>query len=246
MTGPARGLRGSVPSGSMAGMVVVSLTSIPPRFATLGPTLESLLAQRPAPDEVLLCLPRHYRRFPEPVVPPPLPAGVRLVRSEDDPGPVLKLLPALREVGGAGHDLVVCDDDWLYGPGWLAALLGARRPGVAVAGSSFPVRRLKRQGPPIAQGFAGLLLNAGMFDEALFHPPPEAWSVDDVWISGQLARRGVPLVEAPAARRAITPRSALDALQDAALDGLNRAAANRACADWLHDRHGIWPPLERR
>ncbi|EPX76335.1 hypothetical protein [Salipiger mucosus] len=226
-------------------MAIVSLTSIPPRFAALGSTLESLLAQRPAPEAVLLCLPRGYRRFPGPVTPPKLPEGVRLVWSDVDHGPALKLLPALRAVPDPASEIAICDDDWLYGPGWLSALKAARRPGVAVAGSTWEVRRLKRQGGSVVQGFAGVLLRAGMFDAQVLCPPPEAWAVDDIWISGQLARRGVGIVEAPAARAAITPRDSPGALQGARVDGRSRAAANAACTELLYDWYGIWPPLDR-
>ena len=44
--------------------VVVSLSSIPPRFDNLRPTLDSLLAQDRPADAALLWVPRAYRRFP--------------------------------------------------------------------------------------------------------------------------------------------------------------------------------------
>ena len=43
-------------------MYAVALTSIPPRLPRLGPVLASLLAQTPAPERVLLCLPERWAR----------------------------------------------------------------------------------------------------------------------------------------------------------------------------------------
>lgn len=216
-------------------MRVVSLTTIPPRVATLAPTLETLVAQ--GADAVVLCLPRLFRRFPGPVEPPSLPAGVTLLRC-DDHGPATKLLPALRAWPRA--HVTVCDDDCLYAPGWLDAL--TPRGAEAVAGSVWSVTRLRRQGredgADVAQGFAGLTVTAAMFDDAPFAIPPEAWAVDDLWISGQLARRGVPIRPAPEARARVTPRGTLPG----ALQHDGRAEANAACADWLHRAYGIWPP----
>ena len=42
-------------------MYAIALTSSPPRLARLGPVLEALLAQEPAPERVLLCLPEAWR-----------------------------------------------------------------------------------------------------------------------------------------------------------------------------------------
>ena len=45
-------------------MAIITLTSIPPRFELIGPTLETLLAQRGI-AAVELSLPYHYTRFPD-------------------------------------------------------------------------------------------------------------------------------------------------------------------------------------
>ena len=63
----------SFPEDLKAARSVISLTSIPPRFATLGPVLETLTAQ--GADAVVLALPRTYRRFPGATEAPPLPGA---------------------------------------------------------------------------------------------------------------------------------------------------------------------------
>ncbi len=64
-------------------MKIISLTTIPSRFAGLGPTLGSLLAQ--GADQVRLNIPEAYRRFPDwDGTLPSVPAGVSIVRCDKD------------------------------------------------------------------------------------------------------------------------------------------------------------------
>ncbi|SIO46247.1 hypothetical protein SAMN05444722_2317 [Rhodovulum sp. ES.010] len=229
-------------------MLVVSLTSIPPRFSGLGPVLESILAQRRRPDRVILALPRAYRRFPGAVEAPPLPEGVELVWSARDLGPATKVLPAARTVG-PDADLVYCDDDCLYGPGWTAALVAARQGREVVAASGFPVTCLRRRSPglgeaDIAQGFSGVLISPDMIPPEAHDIPAPAWAVDDIWLSGQYAAQGLPIRLAPAARAACVPLARPAALQDARIGGRTRAEANAAAAQTIHARHGLWPPSD--
>lgn len=221
---------------------VISLTSIPPRFAVLVPVLDSLLAQ--GADAVALCLPRNYRRFGT-ATPPDLPDGVTLIRSETDHGPATKLLPVLTRWPEAR--IAYCDDDCLYAPGWLDALTGVAQGRIAVAASGWSVTRLRRQGaaPPftdIAQGFAGVLVSGSMFGSAVFDIPDACWAVDDLWLSAHLAINGVPIRQAPEARARVNPFAAPDQLQDARIDDRTRADWNARAADCIHRQYGIWPP----
>ena len=230
-------------------MLAVSLTSIPPRLPHIGPTLASILDQRPRPDRVLLCLPRRYRRFPGAVAPPALPAGVEILWSEEDHGPAGKALVAARTIEGQGARLVYCDDDWIYGPGWLAALADGPEEAV-LAGAGFAVTALRRRAErpatgesDSAQGFAGVAIRPEMLGADAFDIPDPAWPVDDIWLSGHYARAGLPVHLRPAARAACTPRDLPGpALQDSRVNGMSRAEANDACARLLHERYGIWPP----
>ncbi|MEQ8903214.1 MAG: hypothetical protein RID11_05575 [Roseovarius sp.] len=232
-------------------MYAISLTSIPPRYARLGLVLESLLSQRPAPDRVLLCLPHRPMRFaPGPW--PEVPEGVEILSLEEDMGPASKVLPAARRLAGQGGRLIYCDDDWTLPQGWAARLL-AGSADEAVAGSGFDVRRLKRQDhvarrvgyADIAQGFAGVAVRPDWLAGAECTPPPAAWPVDDIWLSAQLARQGIAVRLAPEARAGMCPAyTDAHGLQDAVIDGRDRAAANRACLDEFTARYGLWPPLD--
>ncbi|WP_104017657.1 hypothetical protein [Roseovarius nitratireducens] len=231
-------------------MYAISLTSIPPRYPHLGPVLASLLAQRPAPARVILALPDVPARFAA-APPPDTPDGVETWLLPRDEGPATKALPAARALTGHIDRLIYCDDDWLMPPGWAAALLDATTDRHAAAASGFGLDRLKRHGhrapapglTDIAQGFAGVCIRPEWLAGPGCIPPPAAWPVDDIWLSAQLARQGVSIRLAPAARTGM--RHAFDdahALQDAVIDGRDRPTANRACMDEITARYGLWPP----
>lgn len=116
-------------------MKIISLTAIPSRFAGLGPTLESLVAQ--GADQVRLYIPPAYRRFPNwdgslPSVPP----GVQICRCDRDLGPATKILPACNDFRGQEVQILLCDDDGIFAEGWADRLfkLQAERPSEVVAG----------------------------------------------------------------------------------------------------------------
>ncbi len=235
-------------------MYAISLTSIPPRFDRLGPVLETLQAQRPRPARVLLCLPRTYRRFPGPVHPPALPSGVTALWSDHDLGPATKVIPAARALSGRVAQLIYCDDDWLVPQGWAGALLAAQNGPHAVAASGYGVDRLGRKSEntvpgaglcDIAQGYSGVLVNPAWLAGPDLDPPEAAWPVDDIWLSGHLARQGIQVRIAARARLGLEP--AFDdahALQAALYRNRTRDQANRNCAGLLQERYGIWPPSD--
>ena len=101
---------------SLPGPLVVSLTSHPPRFGTLGLTLRSLLSQDVRPDALVLWLANSERRL--------LPAAVTslerfglLIRQCDDLRSYKKIMPAVAAYPDAF--IVTADDDIRYPRGWL-------------------------------------------------------------------------------------------------------------------------------
>ncbi|WP_375264068.1 glycosyltransferase family A protein, partial [Palleronia sp.] len=116
-------------------MTVISLTTIPSRFDKIGPTLETLLAQKADISEVRLYIPHHYKRFPDyDGTLPSVPRGVAIHRCETDFGPATKVLPAAKDLRGSGERLLFCDDDRLYDRDWAANLIdaGQRHPDRAI------------------------------------------------------------------------------------------------------------------
>jgi hypothetical protein len=279
---------------------VISLSTIPPRFAAIGPTLQSLVRQRSRPEAVELYIPQSYRRFPDwGGGLPDVPEGVTIRRVDHDFGPATKVLPAARAYRGQDIELLYVDDDQHYAPDWAARFLELRKlhpeAAVCAAPSSLqrmgsrpnpdalqprvvlapvfldqPVYQLRRLGraavnavlrrrsqpalrPPyrmleqsgyadIAEGYAGVALRPDFLDDLAFDIPPVIWAVDDVWLSGHLARRGVPIW---ADRRLNLSQTFLAAsstlsLFRAEIEGAGRTAANLACIDHMRATYGIW------
>ena len=223
--------------------LVISLTTVPPRFSALGPVLASLAQQGAA--EVWPWVPPTYDRFPDQDIRlPDVPPGVTLRRSPRDHGPATKCIPALAELGPK-DELLICDDDAIYGPGWAAGFLAerARHRDAAIAASSYPVTRvdpaLRRDAGTIVQGFAGVLLRADMLASHTIAARDRA--VDDIWLSAQLAARGTEIVTAPHLGKLVRPRGANHgALQDSTLGGASRAKNNRTSLEALRLELGIW------
>lgn len=104
----------------------VSLTSHRPRFATLAPTLRSLLLQDMRPEAVLLWI-GHADFLALPAEVRALEAfGLEIVPCTDHRSHT-KYVHALRRWPHA--DIAICDDDTWYPPQWLARLVAAQRPG---------------------------------------------------------------------------------------------------------------------
>jgi hypothetical protein len=139
----------------MSKPIVVTLTSIPPRFPNLLEKFESIKAQSKRAAEVVLYIPKAYRRFPGADVSlPKLPTWVRVVRLEEDLGPATKILPATREFYDDNVDLLLCDDDRFQDFRWIERFFECRgeRPNDLICESGWNVDDrfgLLRQGAPL-------------------------------------------------------------------------------------------------
>lgn len=90
-------------------------------------------------------------------------------------------------------------------------------------------------------GVAGVVVCPNFFDEIAFDIPLEAWAVDDVWLSANLARLKIPIY-CPwmAALPIATEVATRDALVDASFDGQGRQELNRVAAQLCQQKFGIW------
>ncbi len=275
----------------------ITLSTIPPRFAAIGPTLRSLVAQTSRPEAVELYIPRTYRRFPQwGGSLPEVPEGVRIVRVDEDFGPATKILPAARAYRGQDIELLYVDDDVHFSSNWAARVLKLRRklPNTALCATALSVERLGRSSPAttplprvvpapgaheqfgfhvrrlvstirrsdpalprmmpwyrkikqsgytdIAEGFCGVALRPEYLDDAVFDVPPVLWAVDDIWISGHLTRRGIPIWadRSLECSHVFAELHIQHALHKTVIDGSDRAQANLACVDYMRDVYGIW------
>ncbi len=277
-------------------MRIVTLSSIPPRFDLIGPTLESLTAQGSAADAIELHIPRSYRRFPDyDGSRPKVPSGVTVLRPDVDHGPASKVLHAVaRHRDTPDAQLLFCDDDRHYYAGWAEALFEeqAKRPDEAVSltgwnvertgldayrprptprhekrkrrwdfdyrlkrtmqilrgGGNVPIRLkparrlVSRAGyADIFEGYGGVVVRPRFFDEEAYDIPQDMWAVDDVWLSGMLARRGIPIwVPANLYEPKNTVADLTDALYRWKIADMSRAQLNAHCAHYLRDTYGVW------
>jgi hypothetical protein len=276
-------------------MLVVSLTTIPPRFHLLDATLRSILDQNVKIDAVEVWIPESYRRFPQHTFcKPDVPEGVTVRISNEDFGPATKILPAAQAYRGTDARILYCDDDHTMHKGWAQSFLtvSEQNPDCAITISGcdieffgakarmnklrpraikknrlldmpFQWRKLQkkrrqrelghklpkiqpdaffwREGyVDIMEGFCGVLVRPDMFDQEAFKIPDKLWSVDDIWLSGMLAKKDIGIW---VNRKAEIPKeqpNATDPLCASIIEGLNRQEANRACIEYFQKRFQIW------
>ena len=234
--------RPAVASRSRPERVVITLSTTPPRATSLGTTLRSLLDQSEPADRVLLALP-FVTRGGAPYADAQsiaLPAGVDVLRCTDE-GPATKLLPALQEEPEAL--LIVVDDDVIYPRNFVETLLREHRlrPDAAIGYRGVRLSRgvaFSNLDHVFATGISepaqvdvlfgtwGYLLPVGAFDEDVFKldtAPAEMRWVDDIWFSGQLARRGVPRWVVSADQ---LPLDSFNALRSSLTGGVNASGHN--------------------
>ncbi|NIZ08538.1 glycosyltransferase family 2 protein [Pseudooceanicola sp. HF7] len=127
-------------------MIVVSLSTIPPRFNMLGRTLRAILDQRHRVDVIRVNIPETYRRFPDhEFTRPPLPEGVTLSVGDMDFGPATKVLPALQDYRDRNDvRIIYCDDDRVPHPDWVGSLIAASnaRPDDCIANAGWNLSRI--------------------------------------------------------------------------------------------------------
>lgn len=105
-----------------------------------------------------------------------------------------------------------------------------------------PRRVFKKSGyVDVFEGYAGVLVRPEMFDDEFYDIPPVLWGVDDVWLSGMMTRRGIPIwLEG----RLLDPRDSEaerhSPLALSVIDGADRQTANREGMLYFRKNHGIW------
>lgn len=208
---------------SLAKEVIVSLTSYPPRFATLHLTLRTLLSQSVSPDRLLLWVAAgDFARLPADVI--ALQGEGLTIRACDDLGSFKKIVPALEEFPEA--ILVTADDDLYYHTDWLRELTLAAKesPDAIIAHrinrpllangrvSRLATWEMNASGPELTEPTLGLFPCTGA--GALFPPgslhhevtkrdlfKTLSASCDDSWVAWMAALQRTPIRRPTATKR---------------------------------------------
>ena len=206
--------------------VIVSLSTVPSRINNLRATIQSLLKQTRPPDEIILVVPEFSIREDRAYVVPEYLlrlSRLRVSRSERDWGPATKFIPVIQQELAAGRGdtlVIVLDDDRVYPRDALATYLhySAQLPDAALCfrGAAMPrsldwrdatmVKGSQLREPDrvaVITGCGSYLIQPRLFDESLWDyskAPQAAFYMDDIWISGCLARRKVKRYVVPTSR----------------------------------------------
>lgn len=196
-----------------ADRVIVSLTTIPSRLSSLHRVLASLLDQTKRVDDIYLCIPHSMKRTGEQyIIPDHLKNlhSIKIIRCPDK-GPVTKLLPTLRRES-KDTKIIYLDDDRIYGTSLIDALVNESNlyPDQAICnfGWKLPTDHnyLTHRGNliftylfkfgdvDIMEGCEGCLVKPRFFTREVFenrNTPKEVFFVDDIWISGNLAKNKI-------------------------------------------------------
>lgn len=92
----------------------------------------------------------------------------------------------------------------------------------------------------VAKGYGGVLIRPEFIPEDAFNIPEKLWTVDDFWLSGQMALKGIPIhkmVARPNSQRTMLMK--VDPLINLVHEGLGRDAANLACIEHFRAL-GVW------
>ena len=186
--------------------LVVSMTTSPSRIVHLDRVLESLYAQTVSPDAIYLNLPERYRsQEVYPTFAGDARVQVKLFKGSD-PGPILKILPALELEADPDAMIVTVDDDVAYPVDMLATFVAAvkEHPSAAFGSKGFVfegdrIRPLRgaAMAVDVVQGYGACAYRRGHFDVELLARTLEAQPAafrfsDDMIISNHLAGQGVP------------------------------------------------------
>ncbi len=267
--------------------LIISLTTIPPRFPYIRDNLAAVLDQTADVAAIELNIARKYRRFEyDPTDLPEMPPGVTLRLMDSDLGPASKVLPTVQAYRGQDVLILFGDDDKVYDRNWAQRFVdaAAEHPDCAIcevggmiasdkyAGDSWIsprhpqagylkknlAYRLKRAASlgrwkpskavssgytDILEGWGGALVRPTFFDEIDYDIPDVLWTVDDVWLSGCLERKGIPIwlnAAGMVRSRAHTKAGSHEALRKFVYQGHDRVSANRACIEYFRKTWGIW------
>jgi hypothetical protein len=125
--------------------IVITLSTLPDRYKKILKTLQSLKKQTIAIDEIYLSLPEYSVRmklnYPE--LPDEIKNLVKVVKIEQDYGPITKLLGALYCEEDSRSIIISCDDDYIYPENFVEKLIEKHIlfPNAAIGSSGMLIKK---------------------------------------------------------------------------------------------------------
>jgi hypothetical protein len=254
--------------------VVVSLTTTPSRLGGVQATIESLLQQDITPGAVYLHVPsiHRVRRWDASSADAVIPAALLDLQRRHphfiininctDFGPATKLIPTLELESDPMTIIITVDDDMVFKPGTVSALLRAhlRSPDMAfayagqmidfasvgpVGPAGISVRSVDRNEYKVApfpvdilEAFMGAVYRRDFFDvDKLKRIPDVCVMTDDIWISSNLALKGIPRVKLIQSIDERPLFSVNDKVSPLRADNIGGASRNDICAAHLLRTH---------
>ena len=92
----------------------------------------------------------------------------------------------------------------------------------------------------IMEGYGGVLVKPSMFDSSCFCIPDELWMVDDIWLSGCMAKLGTGVWAEAKLPVPEEQHDIADPLYESNINGMDRHKANLECAIYMQNNFGIW------
>ncbi len=237
------------PESAMAD-ITVSLSTIPSRIEKIYPALKSLMDQTMPPRRIYLAIPpfsiREKKAY---LIPEALRncTAIQIIDARKDWGPATKLIPALCHPSTKPDDIILtADDDNIYPEEFVETFwrYSQKLPNAALSLRGAPMSKSLRwkdcrafKGTAISQpaaveiitGCGGILVKSKFFAADFFdydQAPAQAFFVDDIWVSGNLAKNGIPRYVIPF-RGSYVYLTSLTTLSGPALDkGENRGGGN--------------------
>jgi hypothetical protein len=93
----------------------------------------------------------------------------------------------------------------------------------------------------ICQGFGGVLVRPHFFGPEVYKIPDILWTVDDIWLSGHLASRGIPIRRV--SDKKLCRKSELASVHDLTsytYKQHDRIAVDHMCVEYYRKNYSIW------
>lgn len=249
-------------------MIIVSLTTIPPRFKNLYITINSILKQTIKPDKIIIHIPEIYNNFSYNYLPKFLDDNIIINRKTKDYGPATKLLGLYNlELYNNMSDndvIIVIDDDRIYNNNLINNMLTYYKrytdKVLTIAGWDIEsltnnyIKTYNKKQPRgieyvkegyinILGGCCGFLIskkNCPFNHKEIFELDnnDEKYYVDDVFISGFLTLNNTDIYIIPNTIHRDENRSINDKIYS--LTDNTRMQKNIKCIQYFKNKYNIW------